>query len=70
MSKNCKRIKKKCPYCGGKIKKIVYGMPKDVNNYNFYYAGCMPIGSQFKYYCESCDRALTEENVNKKNNWQ
>ena len=60
-----KKKKKICPKCGERLKKIAYGLPRDVNNNDYHYMGCIPFNSKLKYYCESCDSLFSENDIQK-----
>ena len=61
----------KCPECGNKLVKIVYGFPsnkviKEADKKNIYLGGCEINDDNPKYHCYNCDKNfynnLVEEN--------
>lgn len=54
---------KKCPECGSKLLRIVYGLPtedafKHAEERGLYFAGCCV--NFFKYRCDKCKKNYTE----------
>ena len=55
---------KKCPECGGKLLRIVYGLPteeafKHAKERGLYFAGCCV--DIYKYRCEKCKKSFIED---------
>ena len=55
-----------CPDCGGKLVRVVYGLPGDetfekAERRELYLGGCRP--GPYDYHCYACGRSFREESL-------